>query len=352
MSRLLLSLVVFVLAAAVAEVMLRSHLESKDLARGELAWDTPPWAPPWMEPGEASLRWRFSPGGDRNSLGLRDREVRPKGPGEHRVLFLGDSLLYFSATTESTLFPDLVEQGLSQRLSDRFESVDVVNAGVPGYTTFQELEFLKLHGLSMEPDRVVLAFVLNDVHYPYLHLPRHDTDLVLDPATRLQRFGTLRLPGRLLRSSHLAHEGMRVLDQLWGEATGRPHFEFAEMGDQWLAWKRHPWRRTEVLLQEMRDLLAEREIPLHVLVFPVREQMDSRKLAEHRDYLLYPQAQLLEITERLEVDSLDLRPVLAAGGGAALFSDYVHLNAEGNDLIAGEVERWLADLIERELERR
>jgi hypothetical protein len=39
----------------------------------------------------------------------------------------------------------------------------VINAGMPGYTTYQELEFLKLYGLEMEPDLVVLGFVFNDV---------------------------------------------------------------------------------------------------------------------------------------------------------------------------------------------
>ncbi len=48
---------------------------------------------------------------------------------------------------------------------------EIVNAGIPGYTTYQELEFLKIYGLEMNPDMVILGFVFNDVYYKYLHKP-------------------------------------------------------------------------------------------------------------------------------------------------------------------------------------
>jgi hypothetical protein len=32
------------------------------------------------------------------------------------------------------------------------KSIEVINAGIPGYTTYQELEFLKVYGLDMKPD--------------------------------------------------------------------------------------------------------------------------------------------------------------------------------------------------------
>src|SRR5215831_13184093 len=41
---------------------------------------------------------------------------------------------------------------LHQHRSWSFGSFEVINAGIPGYTTYQELEFLKIYGLYMEPD--------------------------------------------------------------------------------------------------------------------------------------------------------------------------------------------------------
>jgi hypothetical protein len=44
----------------------------------------------------------------------------------------------------------------------------MINAGIPGYTTYQEFEFLKIYGLDMEPDVVVLGLVFNDGYDKYL----------------------------------------------------------------------------------------------------------------------------------------------------------------------------------------
>jgi hypothetical protein len=198
----------------------------------------------------------------------------------------------------------------------------------------------------MEPDRVLVGFVFNDVYHPYLHIPGPDVNLALEPATRLSRFGTMRYPGRLLRRSHLAHETWRVLDARWGRFKDRPRFEFEGMADQWLAWKPHPWDRVESLLGEMRDLLDERGVPLHLVVFPVSEQFDAQKRALDIDHLLYPQRRIAEIAVRLGIESLDLTDAIGAAGGFDLFADYVHFMPTGNDVIADRVEGWLAEIIE------
>jgi hypothetical protein len=56
---------------------------------------------------------------------------------------------------------------------------------VPGYTTYQELEFLKIYGLDMKPDLVILGFVFNDLFYPYLHRPTKHGLLSDDPESLL-----------------------------------------------------------------------------------------------------------------------------------------------------------------------
>jgi lysophospholipase L1-like esterase len=307
------------------------------MAKGEAAWDTPNWQPPWLGPTEQDLRWRYSPGGPHNSLGLRDIERGPKVEGEHRILFLGDSLLYSSETSTGELVPQRVARGLSED----FGRIEGINAGVPGYTTWQELRFLIHHGLAMEPDRVVLCFVFNDVFDPYLHRVEEDLTLTHDPATRLSRFDTSALPGSLFARSYLAHETWRVMDLLAAHVSGRGSYKFETMSDQWLAWKRHPWARVGDRLRAMRDLLAQRGIPLELVVFPVREQFDPDKRARNPDYLFRPQRELQAIAEQLDIPRLDLTEAIDTGGGDALFSHYVHLNHDGNTVVAEAIETWL-----------
>jgi hypothetical protein len=117
--RIALLLISLFLACGLGEFAMRRHLEAQDVARGELPWDTPAWVPPWMEAREATLRWRYSSEGDHNSLGLRDDEVGPKPEGTHRILWLGDSVLYFSETNSNRRFPDIVGARLTARFAER-----------------------------------------------------------------------------------------------------------------------------------------------------------------------------------------------------------------------------------------
>jgi len=64
---------------------------------------------------------------------------------------------------QERLRPLWQEDNLNRKFA-RNGLINVINAGIPGYTTYQELEFLKIHGLAMKPDIVVLGFVFNDVY--------------------------------------------------------------------------------------------------------------------------------------------------------------------------------------------
>jgi hypothetical protein len=75
-------------------------------------------------------------------------------------------------------------------------SWEIVNASVPGYSTFQELGWLKLHGLALEPDTVVLQLCLNDVDERYLALAEYGADnFLLGVDTRLAIHGLQGFPG-------------------------------------------------------------------------------------------------------------------------------------------------------------
>ena len=92
-----------------------------------------------------------------NGHGLRDEE-RPweKPAGTRRVLVLGDSFAFTSGPAD-TGFCAALERELG-------EGVDVINSGVPGWTTTQQAIYLARDGLRYDPDVIVVAcFVGNDV---------------------------------------------------------------------------------------------------------------------------------------------------------------------------------------------
>jgi hypothetical protein len=138
----------------------------------------PPYIADYLSARDAPLRWKYSSRAGRNSLGLRNREVTAKKPGTLRILFVGDSLVWSGETSSGDLYTSVLERRLNGRSVNKMH-FEVINAGVPGYTTYQELEFLKIYGLDMEPDLVVLGFVFNDVYYKYFHRPNRKGYLAL-----------------------------------------------------------------------------------------------------------------------------------------------------------------------------
>jgi lysophospholipase L1-like esterase len=90
-----------------------------------------------------------------NENGLRDRFHSYKRQGDiKRILVLGDSFAWGYGVEESERFSQLLEKSLD---------VEVINAGVSGYSTDQELLWYKNEGIKYETDLVILVLAGNDV---------------------------------------------------------------------------------------------------------------------------------------------------------------------------------------------
>ncbi len=91
------------------------------------------------------------------------RSVR--SPNRRRLLFLGDSVIYYGDSVADTV-PGHMQQAL---IADpAVPALDVINAGIRGYTNYQELLYLKKFGFAFEPDVIGVEFCLNDLHQ-FLH---------------------------------------------------------------------------------------------------------------------------------------------------------------------------------------
>jgi lysophospholipase L1-like esterase len=95
-----------------------------------------------------------------NEIGLRDAAIEPKAPNELRILVLGDSVTLGWGVAEEDTYCRQLESSLAARLK---QPVRVINSGVGGYNTDQELAFFRRHAESLKPDLVLLLYVRNDV---------------------------------------------------------------------------------------------------------------------------------------------------------------------------------------------
>ncbi|MEW6742626.1 MAG: GDSL-type esterase/lipase family protein [Planctomycetota bacterium] len=126
-----------------------------------------------------------------NARGFRGPDLsQPKAPGALRIVMMGDSCT-FGVGAEVSLPAALLEE-LARRRRER--PVEVLNAGVPGYTTHQGRRLLRRDILPLQPDIVIISYVWND-HW----LARGFTDR----EQRLESATMLRLRYRLESASRI-----------------------------------------------------------------------------------------------------------------------------------------------------
>ena len=116
-----------------------------------------------------------------NSDGIRDHDYSLAKPaGIKRVLVLGDDVVSgYGIAAEETL-----PRQLEAALKAKAQPVEVLNFGVSGYGTQQEVEFFQIKGIKYQPDVVVLIYVLNDNRHASQEL-RDLADLGFRGAPRL-----------------------------------------------------------------------------------------------------------------------------------------------------------------------
>lgn len=95
-----------------------------------------------------------------NSHGLRERDYpHEKPPETYRILVIGDSFTYAQEVPLERTWHELLEARLNQS-SER--PIEIIAAGVGGWSTDQELLYLRHEGCRYQPDLVLLQFTLND----------------------------------------------------------------------------------------------------------------------------------------------------------------------------------------------
>jgi lysophospholipase L1-like esterase len=96
-----------------------------------------------------------------NSKGFRDKEFSvEKDRDTLRIICMGDSITFgWPAKIEDT-YPKVLERLLNSQFPEK--KFEVFNAGVPGYTSYQGLVWLKKDILQYNPDLIIVYYGVND----------------------------------------------------------------------------------------------------------------------------------------------------------------------------------------------
>ncbi len=284
------------------------------------------------------LGWRLRPGVEDEWAGLRVR-VNGKGLrgpevpyarelGVPRILYLGDSVTFgFGLPRAEQAYPYAAQRVLEDLLGRR---VETVNAGVGGYSPWQERLYLRDEGLRYSPDLVVLGFVLNDVTEKLnlrrfggagiglqLAMSRHSTlDSLRDRSASVQVATGL---GARLRYGRDTQRGAEKVQGLLVESLVK------DAGDRAVE---AAWELTLESLDGIIELCRARGIPLVVMIFPFRFQLDDPESASA------PQRRLRAHLAQRGVASLDLLPILARSDPSVdLLPDGNHLSPAGSERV-------------------
>jgi hypothetical protein len=362
-AKLLLVALGFLFGATVAEVALRvagysaPDFYSVDYSRGyALRPKTEGW---FRREGESYVRI--------NSDGLRDREHSIAKPQNVvRIAVLGDSYPEAFSVTAEDAFWSVMERELQKCDAFPGKQVEVLNFGVSGYGTGQELLTLREQVWKYSPDIVMLAVTTNnDVidnsrvlkktdKIPYFTY--HDNQLTLDNSfrssraflgsqSRINRFGRwLRAHSRLVQATVEGHRGFKIWLTSWrakredaqpsrttkekhpgelprkedllllAEELGTEHLVYLEPVNP--VWS-DAWRVTEQLIAAMREEVKGHGAKLVVVTLSNGPQVQpDPKLRENFKKrwgiadLFYPDSRIKEVCVREQIPVITLAPEL------------------------------------------
>jgi lysophospholipase L1-like esterase len=252
-----------------------------------------------------------------NSRGMRGPEPLPADtPNLVRIAVVGDSFAFGFGLDEEHIFPRLLQHDLQGSELGEDRTIDVLDLGVSGYSTRDEVLALKKY-LDLRPDLVLVAYCLNDPECePIQQLPRFFTE-----PEWWQHSHVLRAVAKRLQAREVARSG-GVYTRFLHEPNG---------------WR---WRTVCDAFAELRELGREHGFRVAVVIFPMTEIAPWDRY-RYRDV----HEQVAREAERNGFPVLDLLGPYSEHEPAELVlsPDDRHPNVLGHRLAAEAIEAFLSE---------
>jgi lysophospholipase L1-like esterase len=322
-----------------------------------------------------------------NRQGLRDREHdRQKPPQSLRIAVLGDSYTEALQVPVEKTFWSVMEQEMQHCHNWNRRPVEVLNFGVAGYSTAQELQMLRYRVWNYSPDIILLAMFLgNDISdnlralsddsarpyfvHRYGHLQLDDSfrttfsyrwrhDLPAGLGDKLENGSRV---FQVIRHAQLAWKARQVARRRpmasvqAGLEPGLPSGVLrAPMNPDW----EEAWRVTEDLIRTMRDEVASKGARLMVVTLSIPSQVNPDsgyrlKLAQGMglEDLFYPDHRIKAFGEREGIEVLNLALPMQAYAerehvylhGFEAHLGYGHWNPRGHRVAGELIARWICE---------
>ncbi len=291
--------------------------------------------PDMATPVERGIWW----GGQMsNSHGMRSREVSvAEAHDRFRVLCFGDSTTFAFGVDFSEAWPNQLQELLD---AEQPGAVEVLNAGIPGHTSFQGRQRLARDLIKWQPHLAVITFGNNDGW-------RWDNRADKDHAPAFLKSGLAwlnhsRAVSWLKSASLRAASRSSVPDESdWARQASWNYF------DPNLNWTpRVSLPDFAANLHAMIDACRQQECDVALIVWPDRRQL----LGETTWRIPYQEA-MRQVAAEAKVTCVDLVPLFEEAGswGVERFlpRDVIHVDRAGNQMVV----RVVAPVVQSSLQR-
>ena len=312
-----------------------------------------------------------------NSKGLRDKEyeyITP--PHTLRTILLGDSFTEALQVPANLSFSELAEQNLNKVLARNNFTIDIINTGVSGYGTDNELLFYQAEAKKYNSDIVILfLYVGNDIRNNWYKLENIDVGGFRKPYFTSQQGNKLLLhPNpddrsdsvytkiKLFLNQHLRLYAFlrRLRDQFQYketlEKTGIPLDYNIYRKDYSPDWQT-AWEITKTLLKELNNTITSQNKKFVVFLIPSqlqihknywRKEMETYKEMQHYEWdLNKPNRLLNNFLDANQIEHIDLMPHLLAAyhdSGKELYLKHdAHWNERGHHVVSKLLTNFLLE---------
>jgi hypothetical protein len=277
-----------------------------------------------------------------NSQGFRGtREYEPEPPGDTgRIVTIGDAHTLGVGVGDDETFSALLEK----RLANRGQDVEVINMGVSGFGTAQELLQFRHVARDYNPDLVILGYFQND------QAGNISSGLFGIEEEKLVRRDGKNKPGKSIQDRIRAIPGYSLLEQhshllaffrnvVGGNLLKENPEEDVDRENPWNGDHEDPLELTRLILNLMIEEVARSGAAL--LILNISHPMSTSFVYFPYDLDLNDHSMILDLTEPLGAGPEEGGPVFYESGAFATPLGHEVIAAEILEALPGLGARWM-----------
>jgi lysophospholipase L1-like esterase len=278
-----------------------------------------------------------------NKLGHRGPNYGERtAKGKKRVLVLGDSFTEGSHVGEEDLFTNII--------ANKNPNLEVMNAGIGGWSTVQEYLYLRNAGIDLNPDLVLLMFFENDLienclsfypsigPRPYAYMQNGQLVINENPSPDEWRKYVLPLPFALqLNRYSLAYNffNFRVYQTFRASYLNKMEYEDVRKTDSYPKME-----IASLLYKQMHKMLNERTMLFAVGLIPTKQDAQKGSSVVIPTFLSFCQEQGISCISLLQPlkDEYDK-------GSKPYYNLDIHWNRTGHRVAAEVLGKYIQDKV-------